>query len=109
MRAALLTEYHQPFEVQQVPDPTLQNANDVIVEIEAAGFCRTDIHLWLGQFASFHDQAGITPLPFLCGHENAGTVVEVGSAVTHIRVGDSVLLHPQGTCGYCYALSLIHI
>ncbi len=103
MRAALLTEYHQPFQVQQVPDPTLQGATDVIVEVEAAGFCRTDIHLWLGQFAGFHEQAGVEPLPFLCGHENAGTVVEVGPAVTHIRVGDSVLLHPQGTCGYCHA------
>lgn len=103
MRAALLVDYQQPFEIQSVPDPTLQAPDDVIVEVKAAGFCRTDVHLWLGQFADFHARAGVTPLPFLCGHENAGTVVEVGSAVTHIRVGDSVLLHPQGTCGYCHA------
>jgi len=103
MRAARLVEYREPFVIEEVPDPGIRTPNDVIVKVEAAGFCRTDIHLWLGQFADFHEQAGITPLPFLCGHENAGTVVEVGSAVKHIAVGDSVLLHPQGTCGYCFA------
>lgn len=103
MRAARLVAYHEPFVMEDIPDPGIESPNDVIVEVEAAGFCRTDIHLWLGQFEAFHEQAGITPLPFLCGHENAGTVVEVGSGVTHISVGDSVLLHPQGTCGYCHA------
>jgi len=99
----MLVDYHQPFAIEEVPDPTISTPNDVIVKVAAAGFCRTDIHLWLGQFAAFHENAGITPLPFLCGHENAGSVVEVGSGVTHISVGDSVLLHPQGTCGYCHA------
>ena len=103
MRAAVLVQYRQAFEVQEVEDPAILSPTDVIVEVEAAGFCRTDIHLWLGQFAGFHEQAGIEPLPFVCGHENAGRIVEVGSGVTHIAVGDSVLLHPQGTCGYCHA------
>ncbi|GAC1309353.1 MAG: NAD(P)-dependent alcohol dehydrogenase [Acidimicrobiales bacterium] len=103
MRAARLVEYHRPFEIQQIPDPSIVGPNDVIVKVGAAGFCRTDIHLWLGQFAAFHEQAGIEALPFVCGHENAGWVVEVGSGVRHIAVGDQVLLHPQGTCGYCHA------
>lgn len=103
MRAAVLAQYNQPFEVQEVDDPALMGPNDVIVEVEAAGFCRTDIHLWMGQFADFHTRADITPLLFVCGHENAGRLVEVGIGVTHLRVGNSVLLHPQGTCGYCHA------
>ena len=103
MRAAVLVGYEQPFEVHQLPDPTILGANDVIVQVGAAGFCRTDVHLWLGQFAAFHEQAGVQALPFVCGHENAGWVVEVGPGVEHIAVGDPVLLHPQGTCGYCHA------
>ena len=103
MRAARLVDYHRPFEMDVIPDPVILDPTDVIVKVGAAGFCRTDIHLWLGQFAAFHEQAGIEALPFVCGHENAGWVVEVGSAVQHIAVGDAVLLHPQGTCGYCHA------
>ena len=103
MRAAVLTQYEKPFEVQEVADPAPVSPTDVVVEVEAAGFCRTDIHLWLGQFAAFHERAGIAPLPFVCGHENAGRIVALGAGVTHLAVGDPVLLHPQGTCGYCHA------
>jgi NAD+-dependent secondary alcohol dehydrogenase Adh1 len=60
--------------------------------------CRTDIHLYLGQWA----EAGVeTPLPYILGHENAGWVHEVGSAVSHVAPGDTVILHPQATCGFC--------
>ena len=100
MRAAQLTGYSQDFEIGQVPDPVLMSPTDVIVKVGAAGFCRTDVHLWLGQLDEMHKTAGIE-LPFVCGHESAGWVVEVGSAVTHVQVGDAVLLHPLATCGYC--------
>ena len=39
--------------------------------------------------------------PYTLGHENAGWVHEVGSAVTHVAPGDTVILHPQATCGFC--------
>lgn len=100
MRAALLTGYSQDFEIGDVPDPTITAPNDVIVQVGAAGFCRTDVHLWLGQFQAVHAAAGIT-LPFVCGHESAGWIAEVGAGVTHLAVGDPVLLHPIATCGYC--------
>lgn len=100
MRAAQLVAYGQDFEVGQVADPVLLTPNDVIVKIGAAGFCRTDVHLWLGQLDEMHRSAGIG-LPFVCGHESAGWVAEVGSGVTHVQVGDAVLLHPLATCGYC--------
>ena len=103
MRAARLVEYNQPFQIDRIDDPSILAPTDVIVKVGAAGFCRTDIHLWLGQFAEFHAAAGVEALPFVCGHENAGWVAEVGPGVTHIKVGDPVLLHPQGTCGYCHA------
>ncbi len=44
-----------------------------------------------------------TPLPYTLGHENAGWVSEVGSAVTNVAVGDTVILHPTPTCGLCHA------
>ena len=103
MRAARLVGYRRPFEIDRIPDPAIVEPTDVIVKVGAAGFCRTDIHLWAGQFAAFHQRSGITALPFVCGHENAGWIVDVGSAVRHIAIGDAVLLHPQGTCGYCHA------
>jgi NAD+-dependent secondary alcohol dehydrogenase Adh1 len=44
-----------------------------------------------------------TPLPYILGHENAGWVHEVGSAVTNVAVGDTVILHPTPTDGLCHA------
>ena len=71
----------------------------MIVKIGGAGLCRTDLHLVEGQWA---EKTG-TPLPFTLGHENAGWVHEVGSAVEHLSPGDTVILHPQATCGLCRA------
>ncbi len=98
MRAALLTSYHQDWEMGQVPDPTIDHPNDVIIRVGAAGFCRTDLHMWEG----FEPLVGGIQLPFVCGHENAGWVQEVGAGVSHVKVGDAVLLHPLATCGYCH-------
>ena len=61
--------------------------------------CRTDLHIIEGQW----DAAMGTPLPYILGHENAGWVHEVGSAVTNVAVGDTVILHPTPTCGLCRA------
>ncbi len=102
MRAAVLPGYDLDFVVETIPDPMIQHSNDVIVKVGAAGFCRTDIHIWMGQLAELHKAAGVS-MPFVCGHETAGWVVEVGPGVTHVSVGDAVLLHPLATCGYCMA------
>jgi NAD+-dependent secondary alcohol dehydrogenase Adh1 len=102
MRAAQLVSYEKDFQVNQVDDPNITAPHDVIVRVGAAGFCRTDIHMWLGQFDAMQKGAGVD-LPFTCGHETAGWVAEVGSGVTHVSVGDAVLLHPLSTCGFCRA------
>lgn len=102
MRAAQLVSYEQDFQVNDVDDPSITAPHDVIVRVGAAGFCRTDIHMWLGQFDAMQKGAGVD-LPFTCGHETAGWVAEVGSGVTHVGVGDAVLLHPLSTCGFCRA------
>src|SRR5258708_15073567 len=72
---------------------------DVIVRIGGAGVCRTDLHIMEGQW----DAAMGTPLPYILGHENAGWVHEVGSAVTNVAVGDTVILPPTPTCRLCQA------
>jgi NAD+-dependent secondary alcohol dehydrogenase Adh1 len=98
MKAVRLHRYHERPSVDEVPEPTVTGPDDVIVRIGGAGLCRTDLHLVEGQWAD----AGVdTPLPFTLGHENAGWVHEVGSGVSHLSPGDTVILHPQATCGFC--------
>jgi len=70
-----------------------------VVKIGGAGVCRTDLHIIAGQWAEAMNVA----LPYTIGHENAGWVYEVGSAVTNVAVGDTVILHPQPSCGLCLA------
>ena len=99
MRAVRLHGYHQQPVVEEVPEPTISGPLDVIVKIGGAGVCRTDLHIIEGQWAA----AMNVPLPYTIGHENAGWVHEVGSAVTNVAVGDTVILHPTPTCGLCRA------
>jgi NAD+-dependent secondary alcohol dehydrogenase Adh1 len=102
MRAARLHEFHQPLVLEDVPDPEVSGPFDVIVRIGAAGLCRTDLHIWEGQFDEAQKGAGLA-LPYSPGHENAGWVEAVGAAVTNVAVGDKVILHPLITCGLCRA------
>jgi len=99
MKAVRLHEFNQMPVVDDVPEPAISGPLDVIVRIGGAGVCRTDLHIMLGQW----DAAMHTPLPYILGHENAGWVHEVGSAVTNVQPGDTVILHPTTTCGLCHA------
>ena len=99
MKAVRVHAYHEQPVVEDVPDPVIKGPLDVIVKIGGAGVCRTDLHILDGQW-----EAAMDPdLPYIIGHENAGWVQEVGSAVTNVRVGDTVILHPTPTCGLCRA------
>jgi NAD+-dependent secondary alcohol dehydrogenase Adh1 len=99
MKAVRLHAYNQLPVVDEVPEPTVRGPLDVVVKIGGAGVCRTDLHIMLGQW----DAAMHPTLPYTIGHENAGWVHEVGSAVTNVAVGDTVILHPTPTCGLCTA------
>ena len=99
MKAVRLHKFHDAPVVDEVPEPVIGGPLDVIVRIGGAGVCRTDLHIIEGQW----DAAMGTPLPYILGHENAGWVSEVGSAVTNVAVGDTVILHPTPTCGLCHA------
>ncbi|MFL5853224.1 MAG: NAD(P)-dependent alcohol dehydrogenase [Solirubrobacteraceae bacterium] len=91
--------YHDPLAVESVPEPEISGPHDVIVRMGGAGLCRTDLHIQEGQWA---EKSGVE-LPYTLGHENAGWVHQVGSDVTNVGVGDTVIVHPLVTCGLCRA------
>src|SRR5436853_698864 len=97
MKAARLHAYHEPLKLDEVDEPKALGPLDVVVRIGAAGLCRTDLHIQEGQWA---EKSGVQ-LPYTPGHENAGWVHEVGSAVTNVQRGDTVIVHPFITCGLC--------
>ena len=99
MKAVRIHGYHQQPVVDDVPEPSVKGPLDVVVKIGGAGVCRTDLHIIEGQW----DAAMHPALPYTLGHENAGWVHEIGSAVTNVAVGDTVILHPTPTCGLCRA------
>ncbi len=99
MKAVRLAKYHEQPKVEEVPEPKMTGPLDVIVRIGGAGLCRTDLHIIEGQWAEI---TGVK-LPYTLGHENAGWVHEVGSAVSNVAVGDTVIVHPLVTCGLCRA------
>jgi 2-desacetyl-2-hydroxyethyl bacteriochlorophyllide A dehydrogenase len=79
--------------VTTVDDPT-PGPRDVVVKVAACGLCGTDLHILKGEFAP--------TLPVVPGHEFAGVIAEVGSAVTELRVGDRVAVDPSLYCYECY-------
>ena len=99
MKAVRLHHYHEQPTVEEVAEPKMTGPLDVIVRIGGAGLCRTDLHIIEGQWA---EKSNVT-LPYILGHENAGWVQAIGSAVSNVEVGDTVIVHPLVTCGLCRA------
>ena len=81
--------------VEQVPDPAIQEPNDIVIRVTSSGICGSDLHLYevLGPFMTEGD---------ILGHEPIGTVVEVGPAITNVRVGDRVVIPFNIACGHCF-------
>jgi NAD+-dependent secondary alcohol dehydrogenase Adh1 len=99
MKAVRLHAYGERPAVEEVAEPKIVDPLDVIVRIGGAGLCRTDLHIIEGQWK---EKSGVE-LPYTLGHENAGWVDELGSAVTNVAAGDAVIVHPLITCGQCRA------
>src|ERR1700759_2227826 len=97
MKVARLHHYREALKVGEVDEPKITGPLDVIVRIGAAGLCRTDLHIQEGQWAEKSQVA----LPYTPGHENAGGIHAVGSGVSNVEVGDTVIVHPFITCGLC--------
>lgn len=81
-------------EVREIPIPKIPKDDWVLIKIKVAGVCGTDLHI-------LHDQFRYWP-PVVLGHEFSGEIVELGSAVKGLNVGDRVVGEPQtGSCGTC--------
>ena len=93
MKAAILTELRKPFTIGDVPIPEI-DASEVLVKTSSCGICRTDLHIQDGL-------AYVPRLPHVPGHEPAGTVERVGSAVRNVRPGDRVVPHLFPACHAC--------
>jgi threonine dehydrogenase-like Zn-dependent dehydrogenase len=94
MRAACFVK-SGVLELRDVPEPRIERPNDVIVSVEVAGLCGTDLHIV--SVPQLHPaKPGI-----VLGHEFVGRVAEVGSAVSELRPGDRVIAGPNVFCGQC--------
>ena len=81
--------------VDTVPDPIMLEPTDAIVQVTSTAICGSDLHLYelLGPFLDEGD---------ILGHEPMGVVVEIGNAVTNLRVGDRVVVPFNIACGTCF-------
>lgn len=94
MKAVQFEKFGEPLVVAELDKPSAP-AGGVVVQVKAAGLCRSDWHAWQG-----HDP-DITAFPHVPGHEFAGVVHEVGSGVTELKVGDRVVFPFVCGCGEC--------
>lgn len=93
MKALQLVHLAAPLEARDVPTPS-PGAAEVLVAIDAAGICHSDVHYRDGVSA-------VAMLPITLGHEIAGTVAALGEDVRGVAVGQRVAVHYLATCGDC--------
>jgi threonine dehydrogenase-like Zn-dependent dehydrogenase len=81
--------------VEQVPDPSIEQPEDIVIRVTSSGLCGSDLHLYevLAPFMTPGD---------IVGHEPMGIVEAVGSAVKHLDVGDRVVIPFNISCGHCW-------
>lgn len=99
-KAAVMTDFHHPFEIREYPPPDEVEPGAALVRVEMAGICGTDVHLRKGQLP--------IPRPIILGHETVGTVVKLGEGLetdwtgAPLREGDRVAWYAGRLCGECY-------
>ena len=96
MQALRLTEWQSDPVITEVPVPDPQ-ASEVLVEVAAAGLCRTDLHIMSSPEGAFP-----YTLPFTLGHESAGHVAALGPGSSGFEVGDRVVVYSRWGCGTCW-------
>jgi len=99
-RAAVLVAPHQPLEFHEYPVPDALAPGELLIRVEMAGICGTDVHLWKGELP--------IPLPVILGHETVGRIAALGEGVERdwrggpLAVGDRVTWASSIVCGECY-------
>ncbi len=95
---ALTWQGKRDVRVETVPDPTIEQPNDVVIKVTSTAICGSDLHLYevLGPFLRPGD---------ILGHEPMGEVVEAGPDAGDLRVGDRVVVPFNISCGHCWMCS----
>ncbi len=93
MKAAVI---HAPGKISydSVDDPILKASDDIILKVTSTAICGSDLHIFSGGIPQ--------PRPMVLGHEFMGIVEEIGSNVTHLKVGDRVVVPFPIACGGCF-------
>src|SRR5512133_238251 len=97
VRAAVLTAYGEPLAPREYPEPGTLGAGEVLVRVELAGICGTDVHLWKGELP--------VPLPVILGHETVGRIERLGPGVPEdwrgspLKEGDRICWASSISCG----------
>jgi alcohol dehydrogenase, propanol-preferring len=98
MKAAVLHAFKTPLSIEEVPRPQIAS-DEVLIQVEVCGVCHSDLHVADGDWTQF---AGIVKKPLILGHEIVGRVVERGTAVETVQIGNRVgVPWLQFTCGQC--------
>ncbi|PZU19728.1 MAG: alcohol dehydrogenase [Shinella sp.] len=87
-------------EFREVEPPSAPSSNEVLIKVEAAGICGTDLHIaaWTPGYESMQKA-----MPVTLGHEFSGVIEQVGADVSHDLIGKRVTVRPSTTCGHCPA------
>ncbi|KAL1489350.1 hypothetical protein ABEB36_014263 [Hypothenemus hampei] len=95
MEALRFTGSTKLLEYVNVPIPKVTQPNQVLIKVAFAGVCGTDLHIIAGEFPLSNKGTKIL------GHEFSGTIVEIGSEVQNVKVGDRVTVDPNEGCRCC--------
>ncbi|MFA5864731.1 MAG: NAD(P)-dependent alcohol dehydrogenase [Phycisphaerae bacterium] len=96
MKSAVLTGLRQ-LRIREEPKPILRHPEDVLIRIDTVGVCGSDVHYYTtGRIGS-----QVVQYPYSVGHECAGTILEIGAKVKHLKIGDRVAVEPAMSCGSC--------
>ena len=104
-KAMVLERFNAPLVMRELEIPALDDSA-VLVRIDAAGVCGSDVHMWKGE-----DER--TPLPIVLGHEGVGTVVDVKGKKAYVtgeplKIGDRILWNRGVSCNRCYYCSVLN-
>src|SRR5262249_17909655 len=105
MREMQIIEWGKPLQPREYPTPT-PTGEQVLVRVESAGVCHSDVHIWDGYFdlgggnkVTLEQRGG--KLPFTMGHEIAGEVVALGPDARGVEIGKRYAVYPRIGCGAC--------
>ena len=107
--AAVLYKFGEPLVLETLALPTTIEPGAIIVKMEVASVCGTDVHFWQGEFG----RPDLIPLPIVLGHEMVGRVAALGAGVSKDSVGEPLdigdrIIWTHGSCGQCYYCVVAH-